>query len=278
MKSINFTCINFNGSGYTKKFCQSLQLQNGRDVDFSILCTIVDNSTSAQDAREMEEYAKEYSWLNYIRAPKNLGYFGGLNHGLFTFHESDDDYVAICNNDLVFEPDFCSQLLTKNYRKDVMAVCPDVITEDGIHQNPHNLMQIGLLRRFQFDLFFSHYWLAKITSLVLRLMRPVKKSPLQPSTGCEIHMGVGACYVLTKEFFKNFKKLDYPHFLYAEEAYLTNQIHTARGILWFDPDLRVHHAESASLSKVPKRTAYEFGRTSYWGCRPFLLRKKPDVK
>lgn len=91
-------------------------------------------------------------------------------------------------------------------------------------------------------------------------------------------MGVGACYILTTEFFKKFKKLDYPHFLYAEEAYLTNQIHTAGGIHWFDPDLRVHHAESASLSKIPKRTAYEFGKSSYWGCRHFLLNKKTDLK
>jgi len=278
MIKIIFICVNFNNSDYTKKFCHSLELQNGLNVDFSICCSIVDNSTSTPDSREIEAYAKKHSWISYIRAPINLGYFGGLNHGLALLNESNNDYVAICNNDLVFEPDFCKQLSIKKYSVKVMAICPDVITEDGIHQNPHNLMQIGLLRRFQFDLLFSHYLVAKIISFILRLIRPVKKSPLQPSTGCEIHMGVGACYVLTTEFLKKFKKLDYPHFLYAEEAYLTNQIHTAGGILWFDPDLRVNHAESASLSKIPKRTAYEFGKSSYWGCRHFLLNKKTDIK
>lgn len=83
-------------------------------------------------------------------------------------------------------------------------------------------------------------------------------------------MGIGACYILSPEFLKIFNQLDYPHFLYGEEAYFSNQIHSSGGILWFDPDLVVHHAESATLSKVPKRTAYEFSKSGYPSYRRML--------
>ena len=150
------------------------------------------------------------------------------------------------------------------------SVCPDVVTFDGLHQNPHVLQRIGWLRRFQFDLYFSNYYVARLMSLILGIVRPVKVSPPQPVVGCEIHMGIGAIYVLTPEFLKRFNKLNFPHFLYGEEAYFSDQIHAVGGILWFDPDLRVSHAESATLSKVPKRTAYEFARSGYASYRKML--------
>jgi GT2 family glycosyltransferase len=83
-------------------------------------------------------------------------------------------------------------------------------------------------------------------------------------------MGVGACYVLTPEFFRQFKTLRYFFFLYGEEAYIADQIHSAGGLLLFDPDLRVDHAESAALSKVPNRTAYEYARKGYPDYRRLL--------
>lgn len=274
MKKIIFICVNFNNLNYTKLFCESLQLQAGLGVDFNVHCSVVDNSTIDGSALEMEEYAKNYSWISYIRADKNLGYFGGLNLGLRLIENREADYIGICNNDIYLDPDFCEKLAKNNYADDVYVICPDVMTEDGIHQNPHNLIQIDKIRRFQFDLYFCHYYMARSISLILKLFKPVKSSTPRPSSGCEIHMGVGACYLLTTAFFRKFEKLIYPHFLYAEEAYLTNQIHSEGGILWFDPELHLRHAESASLSKIPKRTAYEFGRVSYWGCRKFLLNKK----
>ena len=82
-------------------------------------------------------------------------------------------------------------------------------------------------------------------------------------------MGIGACYVLLPSFLSRFRQLDFPHFLYGEEAYLTRQVHSAGGKLYYDPELKVQHKESATLSKLPKRTTYEFGRDGYWSYRTF---------
>lgn len=270
MKVIRFICVNFNNWEYTKEFCESLSCQRGLGVDFLVRCSIVDNSSDKQDSENIRFFSKQYNWIDYIVAPGNLGYFGGLNYGLERVESAEGDYLVICNNDLIVDSDFCYMLRGRNYAENVFAVCPDVITLDGFHQNPHSLSKIGWIRRFQFDLYFSHYYVARLMSIILRVIRPVKASPPQPVVGCEIHMGIGAIYVLTSEFLKRFRKLNFPHFLYGEEAYFSDQIHAAGGVLWFDPDLRVSHAESATLSKVPKRTAYEFARSGYPSYRKML--------
>lgn len=273
MHSLAFICVDYNGREHTEKMCESLRNQLGFGSKFSIHCIVVDNAASAANNLDLSDSLKKYGWVKYIQSPTNLGYFGGLNFGLQQIAASEFKYVVICNNDLIFENNFCSSLIEKKYAEKILSVCPDVITKDGIHQNPHNFKRISWLRRLQFDLHFSNYYVARLILLILQFLRPVKMSPPQPPVGCEIHMGVGACYVLTSEFLKRFKKLNFPHFLYAEEAYFSDQIHSSGGILWFDPDLRVYHAESASLSKIPKKTTYEFARTSYWGCRKFLMKK-----
>lgn len=270
MKVIRFICVNFNNWEYTKEFCESLLCQHGLGVDFIIRCSIVDNSTDKQDSKNIHDFSNQYNWIDHIVAPRNLGYFGGLNYGLDRVENDEGDFLVICNNDLKVDSEFCFRLFDRKYAANIFAVCPDVITADGFRQNPHSLNKIDWIRRFQFDLYFSHYYVARLMSMILRVVRPVKVSPPQPVVGCEIHMGIGAIYVLTSEFLKRFRRLNFPHFLYGEEAYFSDQIHAAGGILWFDPDLRVSHAESATLSKVPKRTAYEFARSGYPSYRKML--------
>lgn len=265
-----FICVNYNNSFYTEKFCNSLASQSGFQSEFEIDCVVVDNSTDVADSARVSEIAAKHPWVRYLHPGKNLGYFGGLNHGIRQSPVQEYDYVAICNNDLVFEPDFCAALRQGGYEPRVHAVCPDVITKDGLHQNPHVAERMGRWRRFQLDVYFCHYYFAWLLLLILRIFRPVKSSPPQPAARREIHMGIGACYILTRSFFAHFKDLSYPHFLYGEEAYFSDQIHSANGILLFDPALRVHHAESATLSKLPKRTTYEFARTGYSNYRKML--------
>jgi len=83
-------------------------------------------------------------------------------------------------------------------------------------------------------------------------------------------MGVGACYVLMPGFLATSKRLFFPAFLYGEEACLAWQVRDAGGITWYDPSLKVDHAESAACSKLPSRTAYEYGREAYWRYRHLL--------
>ena len=263
MSRINFIAVNFNNSHYTAKLLDSLRLQDGMGKEFAMDCVIVDNSTNSDQAVQCQELSAQCPWSSYIRSGENLGYFGGLNTGLAVEGVRDADFVIICNNDLEFEPQFCAELTRRQYDEKVFAVCPDVITADGYHQNPHVLKRINWFRRFQFDLYFSHYYVARLLLMILRVVRTSPSSPPQPQHGCETHLGVGACYVLTAQFLRRFSQLNSPSFLYGEESYISDQIHTAGGILWYDVALRVHHKECAATSTMRERTAYDFARAGY---------------
>lgn len=275
MKNIAFICVNFNNSAYTEKMLLSLSDQRGRDSDFSIECLVVDNSTQDDDSRALKAICERYLFSRIVNAGGNLGYFGGLNLGLDNLEVDKFDIVLICNNDLYFDSDFSLKLSHSHYLENVFAICPDVVTTDGIHQNPHHLYPLSRFRKFQFDLYFSNYWVGMLLKLVSGAIKNYKKNARKNLThqrnACEVNQGVGACYALTRAFFKNCgKKLYFPWFLFGEEACLSWQIRSNGGISWYDPELKVAHDENASTSAMPGRTSYKFAQTSYWGFRHLL--------
>jgi hypothetical protein len=152
----------------------------------------------------------------------------------------------------------------------VLVVCPDLCTVDGVHQNPHVLHRTGWLRRLKFDIYFSHYLSSIPASWLARQLPRRRRRRNSPGSAGVINMGVGACYVLLPRFLKAAKRLFFPGFLYGEEACLAWQVRDAGGITWYDPSLKVNHAESAACSKLPSRKAYEYGRESYWRYRHLL--------
>jgi GT2 family glycosyltransferase len=263
MPRIRFITVNFDNSHYSAKLLDSLRLQSGLGKEFEMDCVIVDNSTRSEEATRCREFSAGFPWVSYIRSDKNLGYFGGLNRGMAADGSRNADIIVIGNNDLEFESDFCERLIALIPDPSVFAICPDEITADGIHKNPHVRYRISSFRRFQMDIYFSHYYVARFLMFILRIVRPRKKSQPQPGGGCELHMGHGACFVLTPEFLKRFESLNFPHFLQGEEAYIADQIHSADGRLWYEPTLRVHHAENGAICTIPKRVNYEYSRSGY---------------
>jgi GT2 family glycosyltransferase len=267
MMIINFICVNFNNAEYTEKLVESLLHQSGNLSLFSVRCIVVNNSTDPLDSSSLKDYCGKFSWVEVIDQPENPGYFGGLNIGLQSIGDMKGKIVVIGNNDLEYEPEFCQLLLRKHasYPERVHSVAPDVITIDKRHQNPHIPTRISPWRRLQFDFYFSHYRVAVLLSAMKSsfLSQSIPHNPTPNSPAREIHMGVGACYILLPAFFEHSSSLDCPIFLYGEEAFFSHQIHKNGGILYFDPDLLVHHAESASLSRLPKRKTYEYARSGY---------------
>ena len=78
-----------------------------------------------------------------------------------------------------------------------------------------------------------------------------------------ILMGYGACYILTHDFFKNFKNLDAPNFLMGEEGVLANQILSKNGKTIYKPNIIVHHHDHTSIGKISNRKLYNFSKESY---------------
>lgn len=267
MQKIVFICVNHNGVDVTCGLIDSLKEQIGIGVDFFVECIVVDNSDSLSDLELLNSKEVNKLDLKILRSARNCGYFPGLNLGMSV---ASGDFIVICNNDLIFQDDFCRQLIELNFGDNIFAIAPNVVTKDGFRQNPHVLRRMNFLQKLKLDIYFSNYWIARFLSLMFIFIGRKRKELPMYADGCEIHMGIGACYILTKNFLGKFKQLCYPNFLYGEEAFFSNQIHCAGGVLWYEPKLKVMHMESMSTTKLPKRAAYEYAKAGYPQYRKFL--------
>lgn len=269
-----FVCVSYNNSSFTVEMCNSLLAQTGFSSEHNLQIYVIDNSSDSDEIEILKKYCCNYAWITYVPNSINVGYFAGLNIGLDLVDKEKSKYIVICNNDLKFSPDFCRLLLDESYDDNVFAICPDVITVDGVHQNPHHLKPLSRIEIFSFDLYFSHYYIALALLKTKQLLKSVRQKlfsyPEKTHDYTEINQGVGACYILSPQFFESNKKLFYPHFLYGEEAFFSWQVRSSGGKLLYNPNLVVFHAESASLSKLPGRVTYRFGQESYRGLRRYL--------
>ncbi|MDA9136419.1 glycosyltransferase [Ascidiaceihabitans sp.] len=265
----------YNNFDDSRKLCQSLADQT--PADFDLTCVLVDNSDASDVIADILALASEFEFVEVLTPEKNMGYFPAISLALQQYADGYD-YVVAGNNDLIYDPSFTSKLVQKTYEDPIMVVCPDIVTADGVHQNPHHKRRLAKWQRLYFDVYFSHYSVGRlVNSLKKILLRVLKRNQyfaqddtVQPKASL-IDQGVGACYIFLPSFLqKAGNQLYYEWFLYGEEACLSWQVKDLKGVMWYDPELSVWHAESATLSKISTRQNYEFARSSFWNYRKLL--------
>lgn len=268
MRNLDFVAVVYNNYADTVNFCNSIESNISIANQLKINCYIVDNSDNNEFILKIKKLADVYDFVKIIRPPKNIGYFGAFNFFFESEYFNSNNDLVLCNNDLVFSNDFCEKYIDSSYPSDAMVICPNVITKDGFHQNPHLKNKMGILNKLKLDLYFSNFYIASFLAKIKKYFSLNKGDNISDSG--YIHMGIGACYILRVGFLSKGNKLCYPHFLYGEEAYFSNQIHAMGGKLYFDNRLFVRHEESATLSKIPSRITYEYARNGYKSYRKYL--------
>lgn len=229
---------------------------------------VVDNASSKPQVELLETYLKEnQSFSEIVKLDKqtvNRGYFPGLNAGLALLQKNADQFVIVGNNDLLFENKFFSKLGQMAFGSDVMAVSPSVVTVDGVRQNPSMSNKPSRFRRSFYKLYYSNYYVGRLLLRLWRMMGLGAPSRKQAdNVPRPIFIGIGAIYILTPTFFERHRNLEYPLFLYGEEAFLSKQIYGSGGVIWFEPALQVVHMESVSTSKLPSKEKYRLTQKSY---------------
>src|SRR5690606_33134061 len=145
---------------------------------------------------------------------------------------------------------------------------PDVITNDGSHENPQLRNRISKFKKMSFDIYYSNYYIAKFIDIFYKTKD--RKFKTYDPIRQEVYQGIGAIYILTQSFFKYFDKLWEKVFLYCEEPILSAQVRSVNGKIIYDPILKCFHNESASTSKIGSRNKYEIYRKSYRIARKYM--------
>lgn len=255
-----FICVNYNNSNITKDYISSvLKIKE----NYNIKIIIVDNNSENSDYNNLSFLIKNLKNEDIVllKSNENLGYFKGLNLGIkWAIENGYDEYQVIGNNDIEFSTDFLTILENLIIKNDELILAPDVITSDGIHENPHVIKKMSSLRKLKYDIYFSNYYLARLITLFYSADRKPKSYDPERKL---IYMGIGALYVLTPFFFKHYSKLWDEVFLYGEEAILAGQIDHVDGKIIYEPSLKCKHYESATTSKITTKNKYKIIQSSY---------------
>jgi GT2 family glycosyltransferase len=242
--------------------------------DNDIRITILDNSDNSQVSNSILEYCDPIG-VEYCKMNTNMGYFGAINKYLFSKKEENYKYVIIGNDDLLFSQDFFSVLNSSKYENNIFVVAPNIIrTLDRVHQNPHVVSGISLIRRIFYYFYYLCYPVSVVMSSISILLKKFnlgnRKDVDNNKEAIIIKMGYGACYILTDYFLKKIRRLDKPPFLMGEEAFLSNQVRENGGNIIYDPTLLIYHEDHSSTGKIENRKVYNWSKESYKVYRKYL--------
>lgn len=255
---INIVVVNYNNTDFTYEMISSLK----KNWNFINEVIVVDNASSNEEKNKLSILSD--GKVKVINLEVNIGYFGGLNIGLAELSSKGLYPTLIGNNDLIFNHMFFDSIEAMSLPSNVMVVAPSLITKDGVYQNPAQIKKPSLFRRFFYAVYFSNYALGSCIYNVWQLIGLSSQSKFKKDLNAKpIYIGMGAAYILLPCFFEKNEKLNYPFFLYGEEAFLSKQIEDSNGVLWYEPSVEITHLESVATSKIPSKDKYFLMRKSY---------------
>lgn len=263
---IVFIATNYNNSFHTENLVRSFAQANVEESHSHMV--IVDNSSDDVNKDILANLDKEFEWLHIIYNSENVGYFQGLNDGLEYVEDNFKslDFVVVGNNDLLVPKDFISSIqahsdtLSKHF-----VTCPNIISADAKHQNPHVIHGFSKLRWAVWELYYSSYQISRLVLSCAKLLGDLgaRKDRNQHSNAREIAAGYGACYILNNDFRQSCRRLFMPTFLMQEEYFLSYQLKQFNQRPYYLPDIRISHVEHATVKKIPKRKIWQYERDSF---------------
>lgn len=255
MRSSGFVCINYRSTSWTNRFLKSLSGLPGAAASHIV---VVDNS--ADDEPFVADRAIDPSLVDIVRAPRNLGYFGGAKLGVdhLRGRHADLDYVSISNVDLDFPGvDFLQRLTATDFPADVGVIAPAILSSlTEADQNPFLPRRPSRRRMHAYKWVFSSYanYLAYSFGSTVsgKLKRRLLGRPTAAAQG-PIYAPHGSLMILTRAYFERGGALDYPCFLFGEEIFVAETCAAIGLRVLYRPDLVVRHAEHVTTGVFPNR-------------------------
>lgn len=228
--------LNYNSAADTMKCIEFLQKQK---LNEELHVIVVDNSLP--DYRlQITDYTQLLTEL--IRAEENRGYSAGNNIGLRRATELGAKYALVINPDMeLTDVNYIARLVEVMERdEDVVVAATDIVTPEGIHQNP--MLPDG-------DWHSAFGWVKEILS---------RKKPVDTYSfidnykeSHECAKVSGCCLMLRMSFVEQIGYFDEYPFLYCEEAILARQVEMAGKKMFYLADTQAVHRHVKSEKGDP---------------------------
>lgn len=226
--------LNYNSSADCRKCIGSLKLQQGVEAEI----VVVDNCSREEERKAVESICKEEE-CTFIANNENRGYNAGNNVGLRYAAEKGYEYALIANPDMEFpQTDYLATMLAKMQEDEEIVVCgSDIITPEGIHQNPKRRGNDNLRDYFS--------WITDIFG------RNKKRNDTpewieDPSVSKYCRCLNGCCFLIRMNFIEYIGFFDENTFLYGEEPILGSQVEENGGKMYYTTKTFAVHAHLKS--------------------------------
>lgn len=212
MKKIAAIILNYNSSADCFKCVSHLKHQQG----VKLKMVIVDNCSRPEETEAAERLAQEQG-CTFIASRENRGYNAGNNIGLRYAAGLGFEYALIANPDMEFpQTDYVSRLAAEmQQRPDVVVVGSDIVTPEGIHQNPRKYDKCVWTDSFN--------WLTAIMKRS-RITRDLPDWIENPGESHDCRGLNGCCFLIRMDFVKQIGFFDEGVFLFGEESILSYQV------------------------------------------------------
>lgn len=254
--------LNYNSVADCRKCVGFLQRQEG--VKTEIL--IVDNCSPLAGELQAVQQLCEEQGCTFLPATVNRGYNAGNNIALRYAAEKGYKYALIANPDMEFHDSHYLLRLTEEMvqRDDVAVVASDIVTPEGIHQNP---MKRDGDWRSSFGWITSFF--KKKQSDTYDFIDNYRESHYCSKVS-------GCCLMVRLDFMQQIDFFDEGVFLYCEEAILAKQVERAGLRMFYTTEVQAVHAHIKSEKGDPvarfkhwKRSRFhyidKYSTDSCWG-------------
>lgn len=226
--------LNYNSSADCRKCICYLKAQQGVEQEI----VIVDNCSRKDERKDVEQLCKEQG-CTFIANNENRGYNAGNNVGLRYAAEKGYKFALIANPDMEFpQTGYLANLLAKMQENEDIVVCgSDIVTPQGVHQNPKKRGKDNLRGYFS--------WITDI----LWHSKKINDNPEwieDPTESKYCHCLNGCCFLARMSFIKEIEFFDENTFLYGEEPILGAQVEEACKKMYYTADTFAVHAHLKS--------------------------------
>lgn len=234
-----------------------LQLELNNEIGI----VVVDNGSPNDSGEILKNIFLNYNNVEVVLTGVNYGFAKGNNYGYRLAKQLyKPDYVVVMNNDVMIEDSlFIYKLKSNNHLLDYEVIMPDIISKNGVHQNPFRQKPLSnsALRKnyYEMFLFLVLYHIPIINTIwsSRNKKRGVVLAEEKQYSSYEMMVPHGACVIFSKKWIDNEDVVFVPDtFLYGEEDILYEYIINKRYRTYFEKTLIVKHLEDVATSSVVK--------------------------
>lgn len=244
--------VTYNSYADLHSYLRDVNVATANTDKVEVRVSIVDNSVQLE-VQTFDEYKFIDVEMHHFN---NLGYLRGAG-AIINSEENIEqyDYVIISNVDLSMPEDFFVKFSNLNFQEEKVGWLANRIwtKAEKRDKNPKILRRYSKNKLQMIRLLYKYPildWL--YTNTMYR-----RKSGYKECFEQNIYAGHGSFIILTKEFFKNSSKIEYPVFLFGEEIFLAEICQRKNLKVRYIPDLVIYDNEHTSTGKMKRKFYYK---------------------